>query len=44
MEFPVIIEDASLLTQSSIDKMELGNQLIFLRAKDGIKELEVWRS
>lgn len=44
MEFPVIIEDASLLTQSSIDKMKLGNQLIFLRAKDGIKDLEVWRN
>lgn len=41
MKLPIFIDDASLLTQSSIDKMQLDNQLIFLRAKDGYKEMVV---
>lgn len=39
--YPVFIDDASLLTQESIDKIKTDSQLIFLYAKDGYKELVI---
>ena len=42
--FPVFIDDASLLTQETINTIDMQNQLIWLFAKDGYSELTVERS
>lgn len=39
--FPIFIDDASLLTQETIDAIDMQNQLIWLFAKDGYKELTI---
>ena len=41
IKLPVFIDDASLLTQNSIEKIGLENQLIYLCARDGYKELTI---
>ena len=41
--FPVFIDDASLLTEESINAIDMQNQLIWLFAKDGYTELTVER-
>lgn len=41
ISLPVFIDDASLLTQDSIEKINLKNQLIYLCARDGYKELTI---
>lgn len=37
--YPVFVDDASLLTQESVSEIKMDNQLIYLCAKDGYKEL-----
>ena len=39
--YPVFVDDASLLTQESVSEIKMDNQLIYLCAKDGYKELTI---
>lgn len=40
----VFLEDAALITSNTAKRLNLDAQLVQLFAKDGIKELEVWRN
>ena len=39
--YPVFVDDASLLTKESIEQIDMSNQIIWLCAEDGYKELVV---
>lgn len=39
--FPVFVDDASLLTQDTLSTIDMPNQMIWLCAKDGYKEIEI---
>ena len=40
----VFLEDAALITSNTAKRLNLDAQLVQLIAKDGIKDLEVWRN